>query len=180
MTCPTCGNILNPDARFCPRCGAHTVAAPPPPVAGYGVPPLYPYNRVARNIQTLGTLWLVYAGLRALTGLVGVMFLHGIFGSHFGNDSFNLGWSPFGRMWMDSLWPMALFSLMISVGCVLLTGYALLTRQPWGRVFAIIFGIFALIHLPLGTALGIYTLWVLAPRTSGDEYATIAYAQHGA
>jgi ABC-type glycerol-3-phosphate transport system permease component len=83
-------------------------------------------------------------------------------------------------MWLDSLWPMALFSIMMSVGCTVLTGYALLTRQPWGRVLAIIFAIFALIHFPLGTALGIYTLWVLAPRYSGDEYTALAYRQHGA
>ena len=90
-----------------------------------------------------------------------------------------MGWSPFGRMWLDGLWPMASFSLMVNVGCILLTGYALLTRQPWGRVLAIIFGVIALIHFPLGTALGIYTLWVLAPRTSGDQYAAaLAYAQH--
>jgi ABC-type spermidine/putrescine transport system permease subunit II len=73
---------------------------------------------------------------------------------------------------------MALFSLMTSVCCILLTGYALLTRQPWGRVLAIVFAILALIHLPLGTALGIYTLWVLAPGASADEYAVLAHAQH--
>jgi ABC-type glycerol-3-phosphate transport system permease component len=74
---------------------------------------------------------------------------------------------------------MAFFSLAVSVGCTVLTGYALITRQAWGRVVGIIFGILALFHLPLGTALGIYTLWVLAPRLSGDEYASVAYAQHG-
>jgi ABC-type glycerol-3-phosphate transport system permease component len=137
-----------------------------------------PYDRVSRNLQTMGTLWLIYAGLRALAGLVGVLFLHGIFGSHFGHSNFNLGWSPFGYMWLGNLWPIALFSLLGSVGCTVLTGYALLTCQPWGRVLAIVFGIFALIHFPLGTALGIYTLWVLAPRFSGDEYADLAYAQH--
>ena len=178
MICSTCGNALVPDTRFCPRCGTQTPPQPPPayPSAPYGLP----YDRVSRNLQTLATLWLVYAVLRALTGMIGVMFLHGLFGSHFGHSDFNLGWSPFGRMWMDSLWPMALFSLMVSGGCILLTGYALLTRQPWGRVLAIIFGVIALIHFPLGTALGIYTLWVLAPRLSGDQYAAMAYAQHGA
>jgi hypothetical protein len=138
------------------------------------------YDRVSRNIQGLGILWLVYAGLRIFSGLFGVLILHGLFGNHFGNTDFNLGWSPFGSMWLASLWPMALFSLLTSVCCILLTGYALLTRQPWGRIFAIVFGILALIHLPLGTALGIYTLWVLAPSLSGDEYAALADAQHKA
>jgi hypothetical protein len=122
----------------------------------------------------------VYAALRTFAGLIGVMFLHGLFGSHFGHSDFNLGWSPFGAMWLASLWPIAMFSLLISLGYTVLTGYALLTRQPWGRVVAIIFAVLTMIHLPLGTALGIYTLWVLAPRPSGDEYAALAYAQHGA
>ena len=181
MTCSTCGNVLAQDVRFCPKCGTRceTPASQPPPGAYVPAPAGSPVYRVSRNLQTLGTLWLVYAALRTFSGLLGVLFLHGIFGSHFGHSDFNLGWSPFGRMWLDSLWPIALFSVLMSVGCTVLTGYALLTRQPWGRVLAIVFGIFALIHLPLGTALGIYTLWVLAPRLSGDEYTALAYRQHG-
>jgi ABC-type glycerol-3-phosphate transport system permease component len=113
-------------------------------------------------------------------GLFGVLFLHGVMGNHFHNNDFNFVWSPFGRMWMDSLLPIAFFSLVVGVCCTVLTGYALMTRQPWGRILAIVFSIFALFHFPLGTALGIYTLWVLAPRFSGDEYAALAYTQHGA
>jgi hypothetical protein len=176
MNCSACGNAVSPDARFCPRCGGQTLFQQQPGSA-YPQPPLV-YDRVSRNIQGLGILWLVYAGLRIFSGLFGVLILHGIFGRHFGNSDFNLGWSPFGSMWFASLWPMALFSLLTSVCCILLTGYALLTRQPWGRIFAIVFGILALIHLPLGTALGIYTLWVLAPGASGDEHAALADAQH--
>jgi len=178
MNCSACGNPLSPDARFCPRCGGQTFFQQQPGSA-YPQPPMA-YDRVSRNIQGLGILWLVYAGLRIFSGLFGVLILHGLFGNHFGNTDFNLGWSPFGSMWLASLWPMALFSLLTSVCCILLTGYALLTRQPWGRIFAIVFGILALIHLPLGTALGIYTLWVLAPSLSGDEYAALADAQHKA
>ena len=179
MTCSTCGNVMSPDVRFCPRCGTQA-AFQAVPNAVYGAQTMFrPYDRVARNIQTLGTMWLVYAALRFFMGLLGMLFLHGILGSHFGHSDFNLGWSPFGAMWLASLWPMAFFSLAVSVGCTVLTGYALITRQAWGRVVGIIFGILALFHLPLGTALGIYTLWVLAPRLSGDEYASVAYAQHG-
>lgn len=178
MNCSACGNAVSPDARFCPRCGAPTVIPTPPGAAYSAMPGLFTDRRVARNIQGLGILWLVYAGMRVLTGLIGALVLHGIFGNHFGHSDFNLGWSPFGSIWLASLWPMALFSLLTSVCCILLTGYALLTRQPWGRVLAIVFGVLALIHFPLGTALGIYTLWVLAPRASGEEYAALAYAQH--
>ena len=176
MNCSVCGYALSPGAHFCPSCGSQ-ISFQPQPGSGYPPPPMA-YDRVSRNIHGLAILWFVYAGLRTFSGLFGVLFLHGIFGRHFGHSDFNLGWSPFGSMWLASLWPMAMFSLLTSVCCILLTGYALLTRQPWGRIFAIVFGILALIHLPLGTALGIYTLWVLAPGISGVEYATLADAQH--
>jgi hypothetical protein len=38
---------------------------------------------------------------------------------------------------------------------------------------AIIFGVLALLKIPFGTALGIYTLWVLAPQASGAEWERI-------
>jgi hypothetical protein len=47
-------------------------------------------------------------------------------------------------------------------------------RKPWGRILAIVIAILALIHIPFGTAMGIYTLWVLAPSASGAEYDAIA------
>ena len=38
-----------------------------------------------------------------------------------------------------------------------IAGIGVLTRKPWGRVVAIIAAILALIKLPFGTALGVYT-----------------------
>jgi hypothetical protein len=182
MACVTCGNPLATDARFCPRCGSPTlpVQAPPAYAGAFGR-----YTRVARHLQTLGTLWLVYAALRFITGIIGVLVLHGIFGEHFSHSGWGMGWGhfghmgSFGEMGFAALWPIAFFSLLTSVALVLLTGYALLTRQRWGRVFAIVFSILALFHFPLGTALGIYSLWVLGPGVSGEEYAALANAQHG-
>jgi len=67
-------------------------------------------------------------------------------------------------------------SLVVGLVLSLLTGYALLTRQPWGRVIAIVTSVLALFHPIMGTALGIYTLWVLAPAASGVEYEMLANA----
>ncbi len=172
MQCSRCGKVSMQDAHFCSGCGAPAGFVP---AAGpmYAAP--MAEMRVTRHLQVLGTLWMVYAGIRTLTGLGSILFLHGVFGSHV-HGHFGMGWSPFGREWAGALLPMAFFSLMTSVACTVLTGYGLLTRQPWGRIVAIIFAIFALIHFPLGTALGIFTLWTMAPRRSGDEYAALAYA----
>jgi hypothetical protein len=145
MNCTSCGNVLAPDARFCTRCGGARVFALP----------VY-RDRVSRHLQSLGVLWLLYAALRALKGVVGLTFLN-----HF-LDHHTFAFFP--------ILPFAGITLGIGVIGALLTGYALLTRQPWGRVVAIVFGVFALIHPITGTALGIYTLWVLAPGESGAAY----------
>jgi hypothetical protein len=41
---------------------------------------------------------------------------------------------------------------------------------------AIVVGIVALLHPPFGTALGIYTLWVLLTDQGGVEYDRLAHA----
>jgi ABC-type spermidine/putrescine transport system permease subunit II len=55
-----------------------------------------------------------------------------------------------------------------------LAGFGLLERRPWARSLAIVLGVIALLHPPLGTALGIYTLWVLLPNESEQEYRRTA------
>jgi hypothetical protein len=41
-------------------------------------------------------------------------------------------------------------------------------------MLAIVLGCISLIHFPLGTALGIYTLWVLIPEHAEAEYQRLA------
>lgn len=157
MICPHCGAQLIADAQFCSRCGNRVVAQQPssypPPMPAYAPPAL---TRVSRHIQALGILWLIYAVWRTLSRFLGLAFAHSYFGWHH---------HGFG------LWPFAFGSAIISLALSLTTAYGLLNRQPWGRILAIICGIFALVHPIMGTALGVYTLWVLAPTVSGVEYA---------
>ena len=44
----------------------------------------------------------------------------------------------------------------------LIGGWALFTGRRWARPLVAVLGILQLINIPFGTALGIYTLWVLA------------------
>ena len=43
----------------------------------------------------------------------------------------------------------------------LIAAYALLKRKRWAKVAAIIAGVFAAPHMPLGTAVGVYTFWFI-------------------
>ncbi|MGC2659432.1 MAG: hypothetical protein WA324_15865 [Bryobacteraceae bacterium] len=43
----------------------------------------------------------------------------------------------------------------------LLGGWGLLRYKPWARGLMIVVSVLSLLHIPLGTALGVYGLWVL-------------------
>ena len=67
--------------------------------------------------------------------------------------------------------------LMAALGVPgLLAGYGLLTRKPWARVLAIVVGILGLLNFPIGTAIGIYTLWVLTQPAATEYFAGPASA----
>ncbi|MEI9981702.1 MAG: hypothetical protein WDN23_22440 [Edaphobacter sp.] len=150
---------------------------PPPMYAGYPQPPVPFYlPRVQRNLQALGILWCLFGVYRIASGLIGVFFLRAMTTHNFGDDwMFGGRWhGTFAPSWVGSFWPIVAVTTICMAALALLAGYGLLQRTPWGRVVAIIAAILALIKIPFGTALGIYTLWVLGPSTSGLEYDSIA------
>ena len=97
---------------------------------------------------------------------------------------------PFLRGWRgQSTWPLGGWGLdgflsrgVFSVGVVLamfgvlhlVLAYGLFERESWARMLGLVIGFLALLRFPLGTALGIYTLWVLLPEESGAEYDRLA------
>lgn len=127
-----------------------------------------------RHLQTLGTLWCVYGVYRILAGLVGMFFFRAFVGRHYG--WWGGPWGDFGRHgmpWMGLL-PVIATVAVLAAALAMFAGWSLLNRKPYGRTLAIVLAILALFKFPIGTALGIYTLWVLAPGASGLEYDAIA------
>ncbi len=51
----------------------------------------------------------------------------------------------------------------------LLAGIGLLRRRNWGRIVAIIVSFLNLLNVPIGTAIGAYSLWVLF-QDAATEY----------
>ena len=57
---------------------------------------------------------------------------------------------------------LALVLLLVILGLPgLITGWGLLNYKPWARILGLILAVLNLFNIPLGTALGIYALWVL-------------------
>jgi len=54
-------------------------------------------------------------------------------------------------------------ALAIAPGAVarIVGGIALLMRKPWARILVLILSVLDLLSIPIGTIVGIYTIWVL-------------------
>jgi hypothetical protein len=179
MVCQACGAPIGDGLYFCSQCGAK-VAAAQPAYAAYPPPPSAApmlRSRVQRHLQTLGILWCVFGVYRIVGGLIGMIAFRVFTWRGFGDGDWpfhNHYHGGFGPTWMGSLLPLIAVYTVVMSGLALFVGYSLLTRRPWGRTLAIVVGILTLLKPIFGTALGIYTLWTLAPADSGVEYDAIA------
>jgi hypothetical protein len=171
MYCDGCGRPFEPGTRYCSSCGKQLITGAAAPsvqtaVAGQAAGD----GRVRRNINIVAGFWLANGILR-LMGVAWWMIFRRLI--------FDAGW-PFGNWepgFRSLLWG-GVFSTGIFLGVFgvihLLLAWGLYERQPWARVLAIVVACLALIRIPFGTALGIYTLWVLAPEDSRREYDAMA------
>jgi hypothetical protein len=135
-----------------------------------------PEHRVQQNLRMLGVLWCIFGAYRILTGLIGIFVLRIATLRSFSGEPWIWGGrfhGPFGTPWMAALLPLIAVVSIAAALMAFLVAFGLMTRQPWGRVLGIIVAILSLWKFPFGTALGIYTLWVLVPAESGMEYAAI-------
>lgn len=49
-------------------------------------------------------------------------------------------------------------------------GYGLLKGRSWGRILAIFVAVLNLFNFPVGTAIGVYALWVLTHQHAADYF----------
>jgi zinc-ribbon domain/Predicted membrane protein (DUF2127) len=168
MYCDSCGHQLNDNAQFCSVCGKQLAG---PPLAPRAVVPLY--GRVNRHLKTVGILWIIYAVLRLFETFwifaVGRTFLPAFIEQiTSGIEGWPAGF-PLARLISHGL-EVAGFIVAIFAVLQFIAGWGLLERRPWARILALVLAFLALLRFPFGTALGIYTLWVLLPSASEQEY----------
>ncbi len=83
------------------------------------------------------------------------------------------GW-PFHMMFLRSVFTGVAAVLVVVALAGMVAGWGLLHRENWARALALVVAVLALFNVPWGTALGIYTLWVLLPNQSEEEYRRMA------
>ncbi len=147
MFCDRCGTPLQPDYNVCPKCGSPIIRPGAPPLAG----------RLEKHLHILGVLWIVIGALWLLPSFFLLTMGHAM-------PFMFPGMFP-GRMFGHVFFPPLMFGvgaffLLIAAGGICV-GWGLMRHEPWARVAGIILGVLAVFHPPIGTLLGIYTLWVL-------------------
>jgi len=162
MVCSNCGNNMEPDERYCSKCGTDSqqVRVPVAPVQ-----------------QSSGTNWDTHVKVIAWIFIITALFIviPGTFLMAF-MGTFSHMMLPRGPLFFRG--PiLGLFSLMflpVPIG-IAAAGIGLLKYREWARILTVIFAAFMLMGFPFGTALGIYALWVLL-STGGSSF----YKAHAA
>lgn len=105
-----------------------------------------------KHIKIIGILHIVYSIFAIVIGILLFAFLTGI-GVLSGDE--------------DAVAVLGFISALIG-GILFLTaipgligGIFIMQYQEWARILLIVVGFFALVNIPVGTTLGIYTIWVL-------------------
>ncbi len=162
MFCDKCGAPLGAGQRFCGACGKE--------MAPSGL--ALPVSRLSRHLHILGVLWVAYSAL----GLIGAAVLLVL-----GKTIFAPGTGvvhptpdfPGLPIFLHSLFHFLFVLLLVKAVGGALSGFGLLNRQSWARPLALIWSFLAMLNVPFGMALGIYTLWVLMGPSADDEYRRI-------
>lgn len=119
---------------------------------------------MAQHVKILGILHIVFGSLCVMGGLFFLVLMGGIAGIVASSDQ-----SPDAGVAIPILTAIGGFLciLCLVVGLPgLVGGVGLLQFKSWARITVIVISALDLIHIPFGTALGIYGFWVLLnPQT---------------
>jgi hypothetical protein len=157
MFCQYCGTQLVTEAQFCPSCGR-----------GVSIVRTITFeSRLGKHLRLMSILWMA-AGALNLLGAAAAWLASSIVLPRL----VTRGVPEFVPVLVGSI------ALLIFIkGAVsFLAGWGLLERERWARPLALVLAFFSLFNFPLGTALGIYTMWVLLPEQSREEYARLSRA----
>lgn len=154
MFCEKCGAVLHASVAFCPSCGKSVNEIPLVPARG----------RIAGHLRLLGILWLALSAFRLIPGIILIIIASMM--------------TQFLPLNVPGFVPMLIYILIAFLWVNLLAGaivgWGLITRESWARMAALVLGCLNLMDLFFGTALGVYTLWVLLPAKSEQEYGAAA------
>jgi hypothetical protein len=112
---------------------------------------------VEQHIKILGWLYIAMGALGVVVGVF-VFLVLGIAGAASGEAGAAVAAGGVGLF-------VAIIIAVVSLPS-LIAGWGLMKRKSWSRMLAIVLGALSLLSIPVGTALGIYTIWALTKPES--------------
>jgi hypothetical protein len=125
-----------------------------------------------RHIKILGVLNIVWGAMGALTGLLLLVIFGGAFGivgTALHQTEATAAWPIVAAVGGVVAGAITIYLLIVSIPSIV-AGFGLLNFKPWARIVGIVVSALHLIHIPFGTALGIYGLWVLVSRETESYF----------
>ena len=105
-----------------------------------------------KHVTILGILYIAVSALGVLSAIIVYMVLIG---------AGIISEEPEALQILATVGSVVAFVIVIIAIPGIIGGIGLLNHYPWARILVLILGILNLIKIPIGTALGIYTIWVL-------------------
>lgn len=120
------------------------------------------------HVKAIAIIYLVLGCLSAMGGLVMLVIFGGIAGAGMasGEPDGEAAAGVFGLLGGFLFFLMLIMSLPS-----ILAGWGLLKYKPWARILSIVLGALSLPGIPIGTILGIYTLWVMLNKDTMPLFA---------
>jgi hypothetical protein len=158
MFCDGCGSAVQPGQSFCSKCGKQIVGPVSLTQPRRG--------RVQEHVRLLGLFWLALSAFNTIAGIVLYVIANTLM-VHLHRADPEGGPPAFLTPLLSTIAVLLLAKAAIG----LFAGWGLLQKEPWARVLVLVLAFIALFtNIPFGTALGIYTMWVLLPAESEEEY----------
>jgi hypothetical protein len=118
------------------------------------------------HVQIVGWLNIVANSVFLLLGICGFVFFAGL-GVFAAADSGDAVALPI--LGLIGTVGLMFFAVLALPG--LLAGYGLLKQKKWGQILGIVVGVLSLFNIPVGTALGTYTLFILFQDSANHYFA---------
>ena len=165
MFCDGCGAAMQPGQAYCSKCGKQIVG----PVSLVQPRP----GRVQEHVRLLGLFWLALSAFNTIASIILYVLANTLF-AHMRE----LGAPEGPTSFLRPLLSVVAMVVLVKAALGFIAGWGLLQHEPWARVITLVLAFISLFtNIPFGTALGIYTMWVLLPARSEEEYETLVRAR---
>lgn len=168
MFCQACGKEMDDSAQFCPGCGRPVHAPSPSKVVAA-------LQSLAVHVRIMSILWVIYGAFEIATAFLTV----GMPSVYFPMFERIVGGAANSGLSSDALHTIFVWSgifAMFAGALGLFAGWMLMRRERSGRTVALAAAFVALIQIPIGTGLAIYTFIELLPASARERYAQLLAA----